>query len=255
MEIFAPSALDALMEWTRAGSAGEARRLVRASLVTLLRLGAGAKVVELGPRPTERLVLYEREGCPFSRRVREAFAMLDLDALSKPVPRGATRFARELEDATGARTVPVLVDPGVGIVVSGADAILEHLFSRYGQGEVPLRLRLAKTSEIASRIEGEHGVEASPSRAPSRPLELDGYEGSPSTRIVRERLSELELPFVAYQLAPHSPKRSAYFAREHTMELPHLRDLDHDVSIFGVSAILAWLDRTYAIAPRTEQPR
>ena len=41
-------------------------------MVTLLRGGAGRRVGQTGPRPTERLVLYEFEGCPFCRRVREA---------------------------------------------------------------------------------------------------------------------------------------------------------------------------------------
>ena len=260
MELFGTTALDALVEWTRAGSAQEAVRIARSSLTTVLRLGAGASALPArGPRPDEQLVLYEREACPYSRRVREALAMLDLDVLSRPVPEGSTRHARELERLTGGRTVPALVDRGAGVVVQGSDGIIAHLFARYGDGEVPLRLRLQATSTLASRLGGERGERMRAAVVPAKPLELAGYEGSPATRLVRERLTELEIPYVSRQLAPHSPRRAAYFAREGTMELPHLVDPNHvdaspveagsdgDVSLFGADAILAWLDRTYAL--------
>lgn len=260
MELFGTTALDALVEWTRAGSAQEARRIARAALTTVLRLGAGASAIATrGPRPDERLVLYEREACPYSRRVREALAMLDLDVLSKPVPEGSTRHARELERLTGGTTVPVLVDRGAGVVVQGSDGIVAHLFARYGDGHVPLRLRVQVTSKLASRLGGERGDRVRPAAVPAKPLELEGYEGSPATRLVRERLTELEIPYVSRQLAPHSPRRAAYFTREGTMELPHLIDPnevepgpaedegDRAVTRFGADAILAWLDRTYAL--------
>lgn len=255
MELFGTTAFDTLVEWTRAASPQEAARIARSALTTVLRLGAGASALPArGPRPQERLVLYEREGCPYSRRVREALAMLDLDVLSKPVPEGSTRHARELERLTGGSTVPALLDRGAGVVVQGSDGIIAHLFARYGNGEVPLRLRVQATSTLASRLGGERGERLRPAAAPVRPLELAGYEGSPATRLVRERLTELEIPYVSRQLAPHSPRRAAYFAREGTMELPHLVDPNHvdhrsdrAVSLFGADAILAWLDRTYAL--------
>ena len=39
------------------------------------------------PRPELPLVLYEYEGCPFCRRVREAVTTLDLDLEVRPTPR------------------------------------------------------------------------------------------------------------------------------------------------------------------------
>ena len=38
------------------------------------------------PRPAQPIVLYEFEGCPFCRKVREAVALLDLDAKFLPCP-------------------------------------------------------------------------------------------------------------------------------------------------------------------------
>ena len=129
MELFGGTALDALVEWTRARTIDERIRLVEATLPTLVRAGAGARVLDRrGPRPAETLILYQREACPFSRRVREALAMLDLDARIKPVPRGSSRHARELVALTGDIEIPVLVDPGMAVVLQDTDGILAHLF-------------------------------------------------------------------------------------------------------------------------------
>lgn len=249
MEILGGTALDALAEWTRARSLAEARATVLATLPTIARLGAGTRVLrERGPRPAEMLILYQRESCPYSRRVREALAMLDLDARIKPVPEGSTRHARELAALTGDTTIPVLVDPGMGVIVQESDAILGHLFQHYGRGRVPLRLRVVSTSKLASRLRDDAGERARPSSAPSKTLELSGYEGSPATRILRELLDELELPYVSRSLAPHSPRRRAFFARAGTMELPHLLDASAGVELTGASAIVAHLEATYELA-------
>lgn len=251
METFGGTALDVLFEWTRASSSEEKRRVALASIPTLLRAGAGARAIgDLGPRPGELLVLYQREGCPFSRRVREALSMLDLDALIKPVPEGSSRHAREVEALTGAREIPVLVDPTIGVVVQETAAILAHLFQHYGRGRVPLRLRLHATSRLASRARADRGSHGRRSIAPSKALELTGYEASPATRLVRERLDELELPYVSRALAPHSARRRAFFAREGTLELPFLHDCAAGVRLFGAASIVAYVERTYALDER-----
>ena len=45
---------------------------------SVLRLGLGLAASHAGPRPAKTLELYEFEGCPFCRKVREALTMLDL---------------------------------------------------------------------------------------------------------------------------------------------------------------------------------
>lgn len=247
MELFGSTALDALVEWTRARTHDERVRLAEATLPTLVRLGAGASTIaDRGPRPVETLILYQREACPFSRRVREALAMLDLDARIKPVPRGSVRHARELMALTGDIEIPVLVDPGIGVVLQSTDAILGHLFQHYGRGTVPLRLRDAVTSRLATKLRGGRGQEGRRSIAPSRPLELTGYEASPASRLVRETLDELELPYLSRPLAPHSPRRRAYFTEEGTMEVPRLEDPAAGITLYGATAICSYLERTYA---------
>lgn len=250
MELFGGTALDALVEWTRAHTRDERVRLVGATLPTIVRAGAGTRVLdERGPRPAETLIVYQREACPFSRRVREALSMLDLDARMKPVPRGSARHSRELVALTGDVEIPVLVDPAMGLVLQDTDGILQHLFHHYGRGDVPLRLRAHASSRLASRLRRGHGEEARASIAPSRPLELTGYEASPATRLVRETLDELELPYFSRPLAPHSPRRREYFASEGTMELPRLEDRAAGITLFGATAICSYLERTYAFVP------
>lgn len=57
---------------------------------SLLRI-AGKKLAEasvLGPRPAQPIEVFEYEGSPYCRKVREAAAVLDLDVLYRPCPSG-----------------------------------------------------------------------------------------------------------------------------------------------------------------------
>ena len=59
-------------------------------LVALLRFGCGIRIadgVTECKRPKELLILYEYEGCPFCKKVREVLSFLDLDAMIVPCPR------------------------------------------------------------------------------------------------------------------------------------------------------------------------
>ena len=49
------------------------------------------KVVDYS-RPEEPIILYDSEGCPFCRKVRECVSILDLDVIFLPTPRGGARF-------------------------------------------------------------------------------------------------------------------------------------------------------------------
>src|SRR3990172_13278564 len=83
-------------------------------LASLAALGRGAFVGSLGPRPAKPLELYEFEGCPFCRKVREALTALDLEALVHPCPKGGTRFRPILRERGGKEQFPFLVDPNTG---------------------------------------------------------------------------------------------------------------------------------------------
>jgi glutaredoxin len=71
------------------------------------------------------LELFQTEWCPGCRRVRQRLAELGIDFVTRHVPEDpAGRDA--LEDATGVRTVPVLL-LWDGSVLDGAEPILDYL--------------------------------------------------------------------------------------------------------------------------------
>ena len=59
---------------------------------TVVRLGRGLSprvTADQRPGPKQLLELYDFEGCPYCRKVREALCELDLDYLQHPVGKGS----------------------------------------------------------------------------------------------------------------------------------------------------------------------
>jgi len=77
------------------------------------------------------LELYQFEGCPFCSRVRTRLCDLGIDYIARIVPRDRS-LRDKLEEISGQRSVPVLVDPEKGEVISDSDIILEYLEKNYG---------------------------------------------------------------------------------------------------------------------------
>lgn len=217
-------------------------------LQTVGRAGLGRTVGPLGDRPAEPLTLYDVEGCPYCRPVREAITMLDLEVRVRPVPIGGTRFTAELGAHPGAHGVPFLVDPNVGVALGEADHLIHHLYRHYGAGDVPRGLLGAwarASSPVLSKALGDGGTHARPSRAPSAPLELWSFEACPWCRRVRERLTELELPYVLHTMGKGSPKRPAFAARHGRTLFPYLEDPNTGVALYESADICSYLDRTW----------
>ena len=143
--------------------------------------------------------------------------------------------------------MPFLVDPNTGDRLLEASAILAHLARHYGGGaalSVPIKLR--PLSVIASLSSGAHGKHVRPSKpAPAQPLELWSFEISPYCRLVRERLCELELPYLLHNVAKGSAKREAFVARSGKMMVPYLVDPNTGIAMHESADILAYLDATY----------
>lgn len=96
------------------------------------------------------LELWQAEWCPYSHRVRLRLTELRVDWLARTIP--VDRAERDaMEEATGIRSIPTLVDGGV--VVHGADAILAHLDAHYAE---PLD---AARHRAQMRAEWPHWVE------------------------------------------------------------------------------------------------
>jgi glutathione S-transferase len=213
----AGTSLRPLELWRPDVSLDEARNFASALAASAVRAGSGARVTFAGPRPTDTIVLYERESCPHSRLVRETLSELDVDALIKPCPPGENIHTRELRDLSGKSEVPFLIDRSARVSLAGSATIVRHLSERYGAHSTPARLRggamTLLASRIASSLRGGTVRYGQPKRRPEEPLELWNYEASPYCRMVRERLGQLGIAHVSHNLARHSPKRAAFKAR------------------------------------------
>ncbi len=204
---------------------------------------------ERGPRPQQQLVLYEFESCPFCRKVREALTMLDLDVSIRPAPHGGTRFRPEAIALGGKSQFPLLIDPNAGVKLYESDAIIDHLFTRYGIGKPPFSLRTGlfgdAMSGLASVMRAGSGGRAHPSTAPAQPLALWSFEASPYSRRAREVLCELELPYVLHNVGRGSPKRDELRARAGKVQVPYLEDPNTGTQMFESRDIVRYLQTTY----------
>ena len=217
---------------------------------TLARFPSGGWVGRLGRRPEQTLELYDFEACPFCRKAREALSILDLDARVRPCPKGGERFRKELLERGGKAQFPYLVDPNTGKEMYESDAIVAYLFESYGQGAPPLQLTLPIVKDVSAQLASlwrpTRGLRARASREPDQPLELYSYELSPFSRLAREVLCELELPYRLRNVARNSPRREAFVARSGKLMVPYLADPNTQTELFESADIVAYLEATYA---------
>ncbi len=217
---------------------------------TLVRAGSGLGASGLGTRPEKTLELYEFEGCPYCRKVREALTVLDLEAMIYPCPKGGPRFREHVTRVGGKAQFPYLVDPNVGAALYESDAILAHLFERYGTGGAPLLLSLGPITDFGAMLDSGLrpglGVRYRPARAPEQPLELYSFEASPYSRIVRETLCSLEIPYLLHNVGKGSPSRAAFVERSGRMLVPYLVDPNTGIEMFESADIVAYLEESYA---------
>jgi glutathione S-transferase len=219
-------------------------------LASVARLGAGMEVAALGPRPDKPLELYDFEGCPYCRKVREALSILDLDAVIRPCPKNGPHFRPEVVRRGGKAQFPYLVDPNHGVELYESDDIIRYLFDRYGRDGVPYSLGTwlvtDATSMLASAARLGGGISYRKAREPKTPLELWSFEASPFCRIAREALCELELPYLLHNVAKGSAKREAFVRRSGKMQVPYLVDPNTSAALFESADIVRYLDTTYA---------
>lgn len=173
--------------------------LATSTLASTARVWRGTMAAAESTQPDQLLELYEFEACPFCRIVRETLTELDIDVLIRPCPKGGTRFRPQAEALGGKAQFPLLSDPNTDEVLYESAAIVAHLRHHYGR-------RTAKThmggslafggSVAASALRRMRGLRCAASTAPDQPLELYSFESSPYSRLVRETLCELEIPYI-----------------------------------------------------------
>ena len=222
-------------------------------------------------QPEKPLELYEYEACPYGRLVRETLTELDLDAMIYPCPRGGKRFRPKVKQRGGKEQFPFLVDPNTGKEMYESADIIAYLRKTYAGRSTPVRplrrMIAVATGELASLARGLRGTRARASKAPKKPLELFSFESSPFSRLVRERLCELEIPYLLRNTgkgrwtdlgppvlrdrvykAPKDTGRNRKVLEQRTgrVQLPYLIDPNTGEEMYESAAIVAYVEDTYA---------
>ncbi len=243
--------------------------LTSSTLASTLRSWRGTSASRKAKQPKETLVLFEREACSECRFVREALTELNLNVMIAPCPVGGKNI-RKLKRDSGSDELPVLVDPNTDQKISGRQDIISYLFNEYLSAPPPKQLNdtfINNASSIfASIIRLNAGMNAVKARAAELPLTLYSFESSPFSRPVRERLCELELPYLLVNLGkqqradmgpanfrlslkPYQPlpntKRDEFFKEHGNVQVPFLVDPNTGTELFESKDILTYLDRTY----------
>lgn len=219
---------------------------------SVTRLGAGMKAKQAANTAAVKpVILYEFEGCPFCRKVREALTELDLSAEIRPCPKNGKRYRPELRARAGKAQFPYLIDPNTDWESYESATIVDYLFNTYGNGSTPGFLLKGNpiatlNSSFATAIRPLKGIKVTSAKQPQQPLELYSFEISPYCRIVRERLCELELPYILHNVGKESPSRDAFVERSGKMMVPYLIDPNTGVEMFESADIVDYLNQTYS---------
>jgi glutathione S-transferase len=222
---------------------------------TVVRLGRGIYPrIKAGNRhqPERLLELYDFEGCPYCRKVREALCELDLDFLVHPVAQGSPR-REQLRSLGGKVQAPFLVDPNHHTALYESEDIIAYLNRVYGTGGragwgVPIPSLLDNLdSVLATVVRFGRGTRCrvNADRDGLKPLVLYNMEGSPYCRKVRETLSELDLAHVIRNVPKGSPKRADLVRQGGKMQVPYLIDPNTSRAMYESDDIVTYLETLY----------
>lgn len=184
-------------------------KVVQALASTIAAGGRGATGTAFPNQPEKLLKLYEFEGSPFCRRVREVLTLLNLDYEVFPCPKGGTKYRTIVKETGGKVRFPFLVDDNTGVSMYESQDIINYLFQHYGKsGKTPKKYahypKYPVVAFAGTLLNGARGVWIDQKiinrEAPKQALELWSFEASPYSRIVRGVLTELELPFILHNV-------------------------------------------------------
>lgn len=255
------------------GSLKHRVNLASSTFATALRTGVGVTAHPAAEKPAMLLELYEFEGCPYCRLVREALTELDLDAMIYPCPKGGKRFRPQVKKMGGKAQFPFLVDPNTGRQLYESMDIIAYLFETYGLRPLPLKWRVGPLQKLGSSVtaiaRGMAGVRATPSHLPAEPLQLYSFESSPFARPVRDLLCELEIPYILRSAGrtqfsdwvppvvrdslnlrsdPDLENRKVLLERAGRVSIPYLVDPNTGKETAESEEIIRYLTATYAAA-------
>ena len=245
--------------------------VINSSLASTLRRWRGTTGSKKTVQPAKLPEIYDREGCPRCRLVREAITELNLNVLVYPCPEGGTRYTARLEELSDDQALPFLYDPNTGQKIAGAQKIIDYLFGQYRGKSAPPALTEnfinVAASSLSGKLRGNRGLQAKVSRPAPKKLTLYSFESSPFSRPVREKLCEYELAYQLVnlskqQLADIGPagrrlhfgdykplagtKREAFLNQYGRVQVPFLVDPNTGTEMFESFKILKYLDARYA---------
>lgn len=236
--------------------------------MSLLRMGVGSYAISKTPNAKvaqKPLILYEFEACPFCRKVREVCSMLDLDVLVYPCPRvtmkqygvvEGSRYRPKVMEIGGKAQFPLLIDENTGVKMYESMDIIKYLYTTYGgisnmtMNDLPWLLRPSNiTNRLSflgtfSRPLVSMGMLRCPSKVNQQPIELFGFEADPSSRLIRETLTCLELTYLLHNVPFGSSKRKNI---QHS--IPTLIDPNTSFKSSNTDEIRQYLFQTYQDGP------
>lgn len=254
-------------------------KVIQAILSGVTEGGRGVTGTAFPKQPEKALKLYEFEGSPFCRRVREVLTTLNLDYEVYPCPKGGTKYRKEVQALGGKMQFPFFVDENTGEHLYGSQKIIHYLFKHYGKtGSTPQKYahypKLPAVALLGTLVNGVRGVYINKKiidrAAPEYLLELWGFEASPYTRIVRGVLTELEIPFKFHNVAKErwqdqgpaslrlkpgkyvplvGGKREQVVQvmnrQKQDIQVPYLIDPNQNVKMFDSAKIVEYLQKQY----------
>ena len=106
--------------------------LLSAAIASAARFSRGSSSRVAARKQTlTSITLYNMEGSPYCRKVREALCELDLESVVRNLPKGSPKRA-QLQDIGGKVQVPYIVDPNSGRSLYESDDIVAYLEAQYG---------------------------------------------------------------------------------------------------------------------------
>ena len=245
--------------------------VLQSVVTSTLSAWRGTSVVKAAVQPKKRLKLYDMEGCPSCRRVREVLTALGLDAEIYPCPKRGKRFRPEVARQGSKRPVPLLVDPNTSTRLYEAQDIVDYLFKTYAGRDTPFAYTKGVLApvlgQVGSLLRVTRGTIARQANHPKKLLELWSFESSPYSRLVRERLTELELAYVLHNIGkeqfadmgpavrrvqpgPYKPRpggrREKVLAELGRVQVPYLVDPNTGTRLYESADIIDYLERQYA---------
>jgi glutaredoxin len=249
---------------------------ISASFLTLFSGGIVANNIIHCNRPKKTLILYQFEGCPFCRKVRETLSVLALDVIINPCPRTSlkeygisesSRYRGEAVTLSGKCMFPFLIDPNFNppLRILESTDIIRHLWTHYGnQATLPINSKIANLFNIHYFLPSllrplpRMGICRIPAHKPKRKLELWSYEANPFARLVREVLDSFEISYYLYNIPIGCTyKRDLYISEYYDyistlnhklgfIEIPLLYDPNNNLILCNHIIIIDYLYKTYA---------